>query len=201
VEREEWTWNNDGIAGPMVSKFGFGAMMFGRAADEKNSREMLDTYVEAGGTFVDTADIYSQGVSEQWLGSWLKDRPGMRERMVVATKGRFMVDGQPGASLRPAYLRTALEASLRRLGVERIDLYQLHGARRRSPGRCCGGVPLRGCRRRADRLCRREQLPRLAGHEAGQVARRARRSATGLAPGPVQPAGPWGRMGDAALGH
>jgi aryl-alcohol dehydrogenase-like predicted oxidoreductase len=116
-----------GTAGPLVSRFGLGAMMFGGAADEKASREMLDTYVDAGGTFVDTADAYGQGTSEEWLGSWLRDRPGPRDRVVVATKGRFMVEGQPGASLTPAYLRTALEASLRRLGVERIDLYQLHG--------------------------------------------------------------------------
>jgi aryl-alcohol dehydrogenase-like predicted oxidoreductase len=113
--------------GPVVSRFGLGAMMFGGVADEKASREMLDAYVAAGGTFVDTADAYNSGASERWLGKWLKDRPDVRERMVVATKGRFMVDGQPGASLTPAYLRTALEASLGRLGVERIDLYQLHG--------------------------------------------------------------------------
>jgi aryl-alcohol dehydrogenase-like predicted oxidoreductase len=116
-----------GAAGPVVSKFGLGAMMFGGAADEKVSGEMLDAFVEAGGTFVDTADVYNSGVSEQWLGSWLKNRSGVRDRMVLATKGRFMVDGQPGASLTPTYLRTALEASLRRLGAERIDLYQLHG--------------------------------------------------------------------------
>lgn len=116
-----------GTAGPTVSKFALGAMTFGGAADEKASREILDTYVDAGGTFVDTSDNYNEGTSERWIGSWLKDRPGMRERIVLATKGRFMVTGQPGASLRPDYLRTALEASLRRLDVERLDLYQLHG--------------------------------------------------------------------------
>ncbi|MQA04433.1 MAG: aldo/keto reductase [Streptosporangiales bacterium] len=116
-----------GATGPMVSRFALGAMMFGGAADEKASREMLDTYMGAGGTFIDTADNYNQGTSERWIGQWVKDRPGVRDRVVLATKGRFMVDGQPGASLSPAYLRTALEASLRRLDVDHVDLYQLHG--------------------------------------------------------------------------
>jgi len=116
-----------GTAGPKVSMFALGAMMFGGAADERASREMLDTYVDAGGTFSDTADNYNDGASERWIGQWLKDRPGVRERIVLATKGRFMLAGQPGASLRPDYLRTALAASLRRLDVEHIDLYQLHG--------------------------------------------------------------------------
>lgn len=116
-----------GTTGPMVSKFALGAMMFGGVANEKASREMLDTYIDAGGTFIDTADNYNNGTSERWIGQWLKDRSGMRERIVLATKGRFLLDGQPGASLSPDYLRTALAASLSRLDVEHIDLYQLHG--------------------------------------------------------------------------
>src|SRR5690625_3730448 len=99
-----------GTTGPMVSKFALGAMMFGGVANEKASREMLDTYIDAGGTFIDTADNYNNGTSERWIGQWLKDRSGMRERIVLATKGRFLLDGQPGASLSPDYLRTALAA-------------------------------------------------------------------------------------------
>lgn len=102
-------------------------MTFGKEAEEKVSRELLDAYVDAGGTFVDTSDNYNDGTSERFIAGWLRDRPGVRDRIVLATKGRYMVDGQPGASLRPSYLRTALDASLGRLGVDHVDLYQLHG--------------------------------------------------------------------------
>lgn len=114
-----------GRSGPAVSRLACGAMMFGGAADEKASREMLDAFVDAGGTLVDTADVY--GTSENIIAGWLRARPGARERVVLATKGRFAKEGQPGASLAPAYLRTALDASLDRLGVDHVDLYQLHG--------------------------------------------------------------------------
>ncbi|MQA78257.1 MAG: aldo/keto reductase [Streptosporangiales bacterium] len=100
-------------------------MMFGGVTDEKVARLMLDAFVDAGGTLVDTADLY--GTSESMIAGWLRARPGARERVVLATKGRFAMEGQPGASLAPAYLRTALDASLDRLGVDHIDLYQLHG--------------------------------------------------------------------------
>lgn len=116
-----------GEHGPRVSRFALGAMTFGKEADEKASRELLDAYVGAGGTFVDTSDNYNQGASERIIASWLRDRAGARDKIVLGTKGRFMMDGQPGASLRPSYLRTALDASLSRLGVEHVDLYQLHG--------------------------------------------------------------------------
>ncbi|HEX6444806.1 MAG TPA: aldo/keto reductase [Streptosporangiales bacterium] len=116
-----------GVHGPEVSRFAFGAMMFGGAADEQASYAMLDRYVAMGGTMVDTSDNYNDGTSERWLGRWLRDHPGVRDELTLATKGRFMVTGQPGASLTADYLNTALDASLRRLGVDHVDLYQLHG--------------------------------------------------------------------------
>jgi aryl-alcohol dehydrogenase-like predicted oxidoreductase len=113
-----------GSSGPVVSRFALGAMTFGGDTDEAAAHEMLDVYVDAGGTLIDTADNYGRGASEHIVGRWLSSRPGVRERVLLATKGRF---GFPGASLTPAYLRTALEASLSRLGVDQVDLYQLHG--------------------------------------------------------------------------
>lgn len=113
-----------GSSGPAVSRFACGAMTFGGDTDEATAHQMLDVYVEAGGTLIDTADNYGSGTSERIVGRWLNSRPGVRERVLVATKGRF---GYPGASLTPAYLRGAIDASLSRLGVEQVDLYQLHG--------------------------------------------------------------------------
>ncbi|HEY9475483.1 MAG TPA: aldo/keto reductase, partial [Mycobacteriales bacterium] len=81
----------------------------------------------AGGRLIDTADVYSDGISEEWIGRWLRADPSRRERVVLATKGRFAVSGQPGAGLSKKYLHTALDASLRRLGVDHVDLYQAHG--------------------------------------------------------------------------
>lgn len=116
-----------GTTGPIVSRLALGGMTFGDVTDEPTARAMLDAYVDACGTLVDTSDNYNNGTSERWIGRWLRERSGVRDRIVLATKGRYPVDGQPGASLTPAYLRTALDASLSRLGVDRIDLYQLHG--------------------------------------------------------------------------
>jgi aryl-alcohol dehydrogenase (NADP+) len=99
-------------------------MTFGADTDETAAHEMLDVYVEAGGTLIDTADNYGTGESERIVGRWLRARPGVRERVLLATKGRY---GYPGASLTPTYLRTAIDASLSRLGVDQVDLYQLHG--------------------------------------------------------------------------
>lgn len=113
-----------GSSGPAVSRFSLGAMTFGGDTDETAAHEVLDVYVEAGGTLIDTADNYGSGASEHIVGRWLSARPGMRERVLLATKGRF---GYPGASLTPTYLRSAIDASLSRLGVDHVDLYQLHG--------------------------------------------------------------------------
>lgn len=87
----------------------------------------LDRFVEAGGNFIDTADVYSSGESERIIGRWLAARPGMRDRVVIATKGRFpMGPGPNDAGLTRTHLSRALDASLSRLGVESVDLYQAH---------------------------------------------------------------------------
>lgn len=113
-----------GRSGPAVSRFAFGAMTFGGDTDEATAREMLDTYTEAGGNVIDTADVYGSGESERIVGRWLQARPDQRDQVLIATKGRL---GFPGASLTPEYFRGAIDASLSRLGVDHIDLYQLHG--------------------------------------------------------------------------
>jgi aryl-alcohol dehydrogenase-like predicted oxidoreductase len=102
-------------------------MTFGHEADEETSHAILDDYVAAGGNLVDTADVYSAGTSEEIIGRWLASHPTERAQMVIATKGRFPMGSGPndlGTSRR--HLRLALDASLRRLGVEHVDLYQMH---------------------------------------------------------------------------
>src|SRR3954454_22015109 len=103
-------------------------MTFGRETDEEDSHAQLDRFLDAGGTLVDTADVYSDGVSEEIIGRWLAKRPaGVRERVVLATKGRFPLgEGPNGVGLSRRHLADALDGSLRRLGVERVDLYQVH---------------------------------------------------------------------------
>ncbi|MFP3547562.1 aldo/keto reductase, partial [Rhizobium sp. SIMBA_035] len=84
-------------------------------------------YVASGGNFIDTADVYSAGVSEEIIGRWLARRPDAKDRLVLATKGRFPMGETPndvGTSRK--HLTRALDDSLRRLGVEQIDLYQMH---------------------------------------------------------------------------
>ncbi|MFI5494743.1 aldo/keto reductase [Actinoplanes sp. NPDC051859] len=122
-----------GVDGPMVSRLALGCMTFGKEADEDAAFAILDAFVEAGGTLIDNADVYVDGRSEEILGRWLRNRPQQREGLVIASKGRFPVTGQPGAGLSRDYLHRALDASLRRLGVERIDIYQAHGPDPRVP--------------------------------------------------------------------
>src|SRR3954451_1722227 len=116
-----------GTSGTVVSTHCLGTMTFGAEADEATSGEILTAFVERGGTFVDTADVYSAGGSEEILGRWLAAHPTDARQLVVATKGRFpMGDGPNDLGLSRRHLRNALDASLRRLGVEHIDLYQMH---------------------------------------------------------------------------
>ena len=100
-------------------------MTFGAETDEDGSFAQLDRFVEAGGTLVDTADVYSAGVSEEVVGRWIASR-GARDDVVLATKGRFPVGEGAPEGLGRRYLTRALDASLRRLGVETVDLYQTH---------------------------------------------------------------------------
>ncbi|GIF46418.1 aryl-alcohol dehydrogenase-like predicted oxidoreductase [Asanoa ferruginea] len=116
-----------GSTGTVVSTLCLGTMTFGNETDEAGSHAQLDRFVEAGGTFLDTADVYSRGISEEIIGRWLRSRPGVREKLVIATKGRFpMGDGGNDAGLSRLHLSKALDASLARLGVDAIDLYQAH---------------------------------------------------------------------------
>ncbi len=111
-----------------MSSLCLGTMTFGTETDEPGAHRQLDRFVEAGGTLVDTADVYSGGVSEEIIGRWLASRPtAVTEPVVLATKGRFGSDDSPNGSGNSArHLTRTLEASLRRLRVEAVDLYQLH---------------------------------------------------------------------------
>lgn len=114
-----------------VSPLCFGGNVFGWTADEATSFSLLDAWLDAGMNFVDTADVYSRwapghqgGESETVIGKWLR-QSGKRDRLVLATKvGMDMGDGKVG--LRPEYIREAVDASLRRLQTDYIDLYQSH---------------------------------------------------------------------------
>lgn len=109
-----------------VSVFGLGTMTFGAESDEKTSHAILDRYYDAGGRFIDTADVYSHGVSEKIIGRWLEST-GRREEMLIATKARFpMGDGADMRGAGAGYLERAVDASLNRLGIDVIDLYQMH---------------------------------------------------------------------------
>ncbi|MFQ6169969.1 aldo/keto reductase [Oryzobacter sp. R7] len=117
-----------GHSGCAVSELCLGTMTFGAETDEAGSHEQLDVFLEAGGTLVDTADVYSAGVSEEIIGRWLAARPReVTDRVVLATKGRFATEPGPnGNGLSARHLTRALDASLGRLGVDVVDLYQAH---------------------------------------------------------------------------
>lgn len=128
-----------GRTGLRVSTICLGAMTFGEAAgfmqgvacDEATSRDILDRSFDAGVNFIDTADVYGNGVSEEIVGRWMKPR---RDRVVLATKGRFkMGDGPNDMGLSRLHIKQAVEASLRRLGTDYIDLYQAHMQDARTP--------------------------------------------------------------------
>src|SRR5271156_5193264 len=104
-----------GGSGCAVSSLSLGTMTFGTEADETVSHQQLALSVEAGGTLVDTADVYSHGVSEEIIGRCFASRPAdVTEPVVLATKGRFGMDDSPnGAGLSARHLTRALDASLR----------------------------------------------------------------------------------------
>lgn len=114
-----------GSTGLKVSELCLGAMTFGRETTEDVSHQMLDRFVEAGGKFIDTADVYSQGISEEILGRWLKDKP--RDDLIIATKVRGgMGEGPNDEGLSRKHILAGVEDSLRRLDTDYIDLYQVH---------------------------------------------------------------------------
>jgi aryl-alcohol dehydrogenase-like predicted oxidoreductase len=117
-----------GRSGCAVSTYALGTMTFGDETDEAGAHAQLDLFVEQGGTLVDTADVYTRGAAESIVGRWLAARPAdVRDRVVLATKGRFpMGEDANELGLSRRHLARALEQSLRRLGVEAVDLYQVH---------------------------------------------------------------------------
>jgi aryl-alcohol dehydrogenase-like predicted oxidoreductase len=114
-----------GATGLKVSELCLGAMTFGRESSEEISHQILDRFVEAGGNFIDTADVYSRGASEAVVGRWLADHS--RDELVIATKVRFpMGEGPNEVGLSRKHILSGVEQSLRRLGTDYIDLYQVH---------------------------------------------------------------------------
>lgn len=114
-----------GRTGLRVSELCLGTMTFGGDTDEHTARQMLDAFADAGGTFIDTANGYNAGASEEIIGRWLKQK--RRDDFVVATKVFHRVG--PGTNDRGngrKHLLSAVEASLRRLDTDHIDLYQTH---------------------------------------------------------------------------
>ena len=112
---------NVGRSGLQVSVVGLGCNNFGSRIDEERSTAVVRACLEAGITFFDTADVYGQGASEEFLGRALT---GVRDEVVVATKFGAPMGGRPGASRRNVL--AACDDSLRRLGTDYIDLYYLH---------------------------------------------------------------------------
>jgi aryl-alcohol dehydrogenase-like predicted oxidoreductase len=120
-----------GNSGVKVIPFAFGGNVFGWTIDEQASFGILDAYVDMGLDFIDTADIYSSwkpgnkgGESETIIGNWLK-KSGKRDKVIIATKvGKPMSENKKGLS--KAYITQAVEASLKRLQTDYIDLYQSH---------------------------------------------------------------------------
>ncbi|WP_137931153.1 aldo/keto reductase [Mesorhizobium comanense] len=120
-----------GNSGLRVSRLALGTMTFGTewgwGADRKTARAIFETYVQAGGNFFDTADLYTNGTAETWLGEFVAER-GLRDKAVIATK--FTMNSNPGnpnagGNGRKNIMR-AVDASLKRLGTDYIDLYLMH---------------------------------------------------------------------------
>ena len=113
-----------GATGTLVSELCLGCMTFGNEANEEQSRAIIHAFLEAGGNFLDTADVYSQGLSEEITGRAIRER---RHELVLATKVRFpMGKGPNEVGLSRQHILAGCEASLRRLGTDYIDLYQAH---------------------------------------------------------------------------
>ncbi|TVR70942.1 MAG: aldo/keto reductase [Spirochaetaceae bacterium] len=115
-----------GTTGIKVSELCLGAMTFGRETTEAESFAILDAFAAAGGNFIDTADVYSRGVSEEILGRWLARQ--RREDFVIATKVRYpMGEGPNETGLSRKHIMDGIAGSLRRLQTDYVDLYQIHG--------------------------------------------------------------------------
>ncbi|MEA3050230.1 MAG: hypothetical protein QOG84_2066 [Sphingomonadales bacterium] len=129
---------NIGSSGLRTPRLVLGGNVFGWTAKGEDAFRILDRFAEAGGTMIDTADVYSAwapghkgGESESLIGEWLRRRGGQGD-MLVATKVG-MLPGEGGDKLEPARIAAAAEASLKRLGVEAIDLYYAHQDDQKTP--------------------------------------------------------------------
>lgn len=160
-----------GKNGPMVSSLGLGCMGMSYAygpTDEGESLRVLRRYVELGGNFLDTAEIYGPHKNEELVGKFLRETD--REEIVVATKFgfRFGPSGITGADSSPANVRRACEGSLRRLGIETIDLYYQH--------RVDPNVPIEDTVGALSELVKQGKVRHLGLSEAGpEILRRANR--------------------------
>ena len=115
-----------GRTGLKVSELCMGTQTFGWGADEPTAHAMADRFVEAGGNFFDTSNIYNEGVSETMLGNWIKSR-GNRSQYVIATKVFFPAGKGPNdTGLSRKHIFDQIDASLRRLQTDYVDLYQMH---------------------------------------------------------------------------
>ncbi len=115
-----------GRTGLKVSELCLGTQTFGWGADEPAARALADRFVDAGGNFFDTSNIYNEGQSETMLGNWLKSC-GHRSQLVIASKVFFPVgEGPNDTGLTRKHIFEQIDASLRRLQTEYIDLYQMH---------------------------------------------------------------------------
>jgi aryl-alcohol dehydrogenase-like predicted oxidoreductase len=110
--------------GPLrVSRLCLGTMLMGDRTPASEAHRILDAFLDAGHNFIDTADVYGDGEAERVLAPWLARH---RDDVVVTTKVRFPVSDPPGEGLAPNRIRAACDASLRRLGIDVIDLYEIH---------------------------------------------------------------------------
>ncbi len=118
-----------GRSGLLVSRICLGTMTFGNTewgCDQKTASRIVDAFIDAGGNFIDTADMYSAGGSEEMLGKAIQGK--RREELVIATKCWFPTGDTPNArALSRKHIEEACEASLQRMGLDYVDLYQIHG--------------------------------------------------------------------------
>lgn len=114
-----------GDSGLWVSRLGLGTMTWGRDTDEHEARDQYKMFLEAGGTLIDTADVYADGLSESLVGELLTET-GTRDEVVVCTKSGSRPHGQRRFDCSRGHLLSALDASLDRLGVDHVDLWLLN---------------------------------------------------------------------------
>ncbi len=173
-----------GNSGLSVAPLALGGNVFDWTADEAASFAILDKFVDAGGTMIDTADVYSAwvpghkgGESEALIGRWLKRDPAKREKVVIATKVGFM------AGLKPDTIAPTCEESLARLGIDTIDLYYQH--------KDDEGVPLADSLGAFDALAKAGKIRAigLSNFTAARVNEAVRAAADGglMAPSALQP--------------